>query len=87
MTCSLQPRSVAGPPSLDCVSLLDNPDFDVQIRGPHGLMARGAGARGAGAEPPAGGVPGCRGRWQVNDCLLQFHSIVGQSVVPTALKH
>ena len=51
----------AGPPSLDGVALLDNPDFDVPIRRPHGLMARGAGACGAGAEPPAGGAGGARG--------------------------
>ena len=48
----------AGPPSLDSMALLNNPDFDVQIRGPHGLMARGASARGAGAEPPAVGAVG-----------------------------
>ena len=51
----------AGPPSLAAVALLDNPEFDVPIRGPHGLMARGAGARGAGAELPAGGAGGAGG--------------------------
>ena len=51
----------AGPPSLAAVALLDNPEFDVPIRGPHWLMARGAGARGAGAELPAGGAGGAGG--------------------------